>query len=212
METNTAKKLQHELNSLQGLSIINIVCSSLALSFGVYFLIPNLISVVTTRAVTVNQVGLVTLGAIAFVVAIRWLISSAQIIDVTSKLNDSLKKQKKNKTLDDEALTGLIVKMMAAYRENKPTLQLMITISRVAGVLFAVSALFALIGLITSIALNASVWATIVQALNLAMGLATASACFIIPRFFGKYSLIWDQRLKQTVNAEAQLQKQLGEE
>jgi hypothetical protein len=117
MTTDTAQKLQHELNSLQGLSIINIVCSSLALSFGVYFLIPNLISIVTTKSVQLNQAGLVILGALAFVVAIRRLVSSAQIIDVTSKLT-SLSKHRKNKTLDDDALTGLIVKMVVAYRKT----------------------------------------------------------------------------------------------
>jgi hypothetical protein len=212
MATNTAQKLQHELNSLQGLSIINIVCSSLALAFGIYFLMPNLIEMATNGNVQLNQVGLVILGALAFVVAIKWLTSSAKIIDVTSKLNVSLSKHKKNKTLDDEALTGLIVKLVAAYRENKPTLKLMTTISKIAGALFAVSSALALIAIVTNIASNGPLWATLAQTSNMAIGLATAAACFIIPHFFGKYSLVWEQRLKQTANAEAELQKQLGTE
>ncbi len=173
---------------------------------------PNLISMVATQTMQLNQVGLVILGLIAFVVAIRWLIASAKIIDVTSKITTSLTKHKKNKTLDDEALTGLIVKMTAAYRENKPTLKLMMTISKIAGVCFTLSALLALAGILTGFVSNASLWSILLQAANMAMGLATAAACFIIPHFFGKYSLIWDERLKETAKAEAALAKQLGDE
>jgi hypothetical protein len=210
MTTNTAQKLQHELNSLQGLSIINLVCSSLALAFGIYFLMPNLISMAETQTVQLNQVGLVILGALVFVVALRWLMSSAKIIDVTSKIATSLSKHKKNKTLDDEALTGLIVKMTAAYRENKPTLKLMMNISRIAGVLFAIAAFLALATALIGIMSNAPLWSTILQLSNMAVSFGTAAACFIIPHFFGKYSLIWDDRLKQTAKAEAELERQLG--
>ena len=143
-QTNDSKygtKITTELNSLQGLSKINIVCSSLALAFGRYFLMPNLILTATTRTVQLNQIGLVILGFVAFILATRWLISSAKITDVTSKLTTILSKHKKNKTLNDETLTGLIVKMTATYRENKPTLKLMATISKIAGVCLAIAAL-----------------------------------------------------------------------
>jgi hypothetical protein len=212
MTTNTAQKLQHELNSLQGLSIINLVCSALALSFGIYFLAPNLISMATTQTVQLNQTGLVILGAFTFVVAIRWLMSSAKIIDVNSKLTAILTKHKKDKTLDDDALTGLIVKMVAAYRENKPTLKLMMTISKIAGVCFTIAAFLALSTVLTGIATNAPLWSSLIQLSNAAVSFATAAACFIIPHFFGRYSLIWDERLKETARAEVELEKQLGEE
>jgi len=43
VSTNTAQKL-HELNTLQGLTIIKLINSALALAFGFYFLIPDIIS------------------------------------------------------------------------------------------------------------------------------------------------------------------------
>jgi hypothetical protein len=211
MAATTTQKLQHELNSLLGLSIINIVCSSLALAFGVYFLMPNLLSVASTLTVELSQIGLIILGGLAFVVAIRWLVSSVEIIDVNSTLSSSLAEHKKNNTLDDEALTGLIVDMAAAYRENKPTLKLMVKISRIASVLFGVAALLALGSAVAGVLANASLWATAAQVSNAAISFATAAACFIIPRFFEKYSTVWDQRLKQTEKAEAELQKMLGD-
>jgi NhaP-type Na+/H+ or K+/H+ antiporter len=212
MATNTAQKLQHELNSLQGLSIINLVCSALALAFGVYFLMPNLISLATTQTVELNQIGLIILGGLAFAVAIRWLMSSAKIIDVTSKLTNSLKKHKKNKTLDDDALTGLIVNMTAAYRENKPTLKVMMTISKIAGVLFAVAASLALFTGLVGAFSGVPVWGIVAQIVDAAVSFGTAAACFIIPHYFKKYSQIWDSRLQQTAKVEIELQNQLGPE
>ncbi|MCL5877371.1 MAG: hypothetical protein M1540_06125 [Candidatus Bathyarchaeota archaeon] len=211
MATTTAQKLQHELNSLLGLSIINIVCSALALAFGAYFLMPNLISLATTLTIELNQIGLIILGGLAFAIAIRWLISSAEMIEVNSTLTSSLSEHKKNNTLNDEALTGLIVDMTAAYRENKPTLKLMVTISRIAGVCFGIAAVLALGGVIAGALTNAPLWANAAQISNVAINLAMAAACFIIPHFFGKYSTVWDQRLAQTAKAEVELQKALGE-
>jgi hypothetical protein len=211
MSTNTLTKLQHEVNSLQGLSIINLVCSALALAFGVYFLMPNLISVATTLTVTINQVGMIILGGLTFAVAIRWLISCAEIIDASSTIASSLSDHKKNNTLDDNSLTGLIVDMTATYRENKPTLKLMTTISKIAGVCFAISALLALVSIVTGLNSGAELWSTLLMVANMAIGIATSAACFIIPRFFGKYSQVWDERLKQSSAAEAALKRQLGE-
>jgi hypothetical protein len=211
MTANTTQKLQHELNSLQGLTIINIVASAMALAFGVYFLMPNLISAASTGTVNLNQIGLMILGAIAFAVAIRWLISSAEMMDVYSSLTEKLTKHKEDKTLvDDEAVTGLIVDMAAAYRENKPTLKLMTTISKIAGVCFSIAAVLALVNIVSGLFSGVSLFVSLGMTANMAISAAVAVACFIIPHFFGKYSKVWDERLKATAKAEVELEKQLG--
>jgi hypothetical protein len=212
MATNTAKKLQHELNSLQGLSIINIVCSAMALAFGVYFAFPTLITITTTLTVEISQVGLVILGLIAFAAGIRWLVSCVEMIDAGSEIGESLTEQKKNKTLDDDALTGLIVKMTATYRENKPKLNLMTKISKIAGACFTLSSIYTLWGVIAGVLAGATFWTTTTLVINFGMNLALAIASFVIPHFFKKYSTIWDLRLAETTKAEAELKKQLGEE
>jgi hypothetical protein len=210
MTANTAQKLQSELNSLQGLSIINLVCAALAMAFGVYFLMPNLIKVATTLTVDIDQVGLMILGGVAWAVAIKWLVSCAKIIDTTSKINLSFKEQKQNNSLDDVTLTGFIVKLTAAYRENKPTLKLMVKISKIAGVLFAVAATLALVQGLIGAATGAVMWGVTAQLVNAAISYGTAAACFIIPHYFSNYSNVWDNRLKETEKAEKLLEQQLG--
>ncbi len=211
MSHSTAQKLQRELNSLFGLTIINIVACSLALAFGVYFLMPNLILVATTLTVSAEQVGLIILGGLALTVAIRWLVSSAEIIEISSDLSSSLSKQKKNNTLDEDVLTGLIVKLTAAYRENKSTINLMVTISKIAGVGFGIAAALSLASIIANGVFNIPLW-TAAQFSNVAINAVMSAVCFLIPHFFGRYSTVWDQRLMHTEKAEAELEKVLGEQ
>lgn len=211
MSANTAQKLQHELNSLQGLTIINIVAAAMALAFGAYFAMPTLITIATTLTVEISQVGLVILGLIAFVAGIRWLVYCAEMIDVSSTIRDSLTEHKKNRTLDDDALTGLIVNMTATYRENKPTLSLMSKISKIAGVCFALSGGYTLVTLIIGALSGATLWTSITLTANVGISLAVAATCFIIPHFFEKYRAIWDKRLDDASKAEEELKRQLGE-
>ncbi len=209
MAINTAQKLQHELNSLQGLTIINLMFSAFGFAFGAYFLMPNLVEAATTLSVPpIDQLGLMVLGGLAFAVAFKWLFSTIQILEPAFELGNSLKKHRKDKTLDDEALTGLIVDLTAAYRENKPILKTMVTISKVACALFTLGASVQVISLIWGAASGWTLWMGL---LNVGVCYATAAACYIIPLFFGKYSTVWDQRLAETAKAEVELQKALGE-
>jgi hypothetical protein len=211
MSANTAQKLQHELNSLQGLSIINIVAAAMALAFGAYFAMPTLITIATTLTLEISQVGLVILGLIAFVAGIRWLVSCAEMIDAGSTISESLKEHKEKGTLDDNALTGLIVNMTATYRENKPTLKLMTKISKIAGACFALSAIYTLVTLVIGALSGATLWTSLTLTANMGISLAMAAACFVIPHFFSKYSTIWDRRLDGAAKAEAELKRQFGE-
>jgi hypothetical protein len=206
---STALKLQHELNSLQGLSIINLMCSAMAFAFGAYFLMPNLVLAATTFTVPpLDQLGLMVLGGLAFAIGFRWMFSTIKILEFSFDMGNSLTEHKKEKTLDDETLTGLIVGLTAAYRENKPTIKLMMTISKVACALFALGASLQIISLIVGGVFDMSFWLGILSA---GVCYGVAAACYIIPHFLRKYSAVWDQRLSQTDKAEAELQKALGE-
>jgi hypothetical protein len=211
MSTTTVQKLQQELNSLLGLLIINLLCSGLALAFGAYFLMPNLIQIATTLTIQIDQVGLVILGGLAFAIAIRWLVSTAELIDVQDDLKTDLRGYKEKQTLNDETLTALIVKMTAAYRENKPTLKRMMTISKIACALFALGASAAVIGAIAGALTGTPLWNTSLMLVNAAICYGVAAAAYIIPHFFGKYAAVWDARLDGADKAEVQLQKMLGE-
>jgi hypothetical protein len=200
MSINTAQKLQRESNSLLGLSIINLVCSALAMAFGISLLVPNITTMVNAQSLLLPELAWCTLGLLSFGVAMRWIVSSAEVLEIAEELSEGTKKQ----SLDEDTITGAIVDATAGYREKRGTIKLMMTISRIAGVCFTIAGIYTIIT--AAIAGGANLWLITGAIPNFAI----AAAAFIIPHFFSKYQQVWDSRLKETEKAEALLEKQLG--
>jgi len=209
MATKIATKLKQEINSFMGLTLSNIVFSAVAMAFGISTLVPNVTAMVTAKSMLLTQLFLVIIGFLVFAVSIKWLVSSAEMFETAAELKEDYAK---NKAFDEEARTGLVVKMMSYYRENKPTIKKMMFISRIAGVCFLISGAFNLATIAIDVVTGVQSLNLLTQVSGAAITLAIAVASFIIPHFFGKYSKIWDQRLQETVKVEEELKKQLGED
>ena len=209
MATKTSEKLKQEVNSFLSLALINIVFSAVAMGLGISIIVPNIISMVTTQSVLFPQIVFVAIGGLASVFSIKWLISSAEMFEVSDELKEDYAK---NKTLDEEAQTGLIVKMLSYYRKNKPTIKKMVWVSRIAGVCFLISGVFNLITAVINVTTGVQLMDVGTQVLGAFINFAIASAGFIIPHFFGKYTMIWDKRIEKNAKAEVEFKRQLGEE
>jgi len=209
MVIETMAKSQRELSSLWGLAIMNMIFGGLAMAFGVSIGVQNIFSMVEAQSILFPQIAYVVLGLLAAAVSIRWLVSSAEVLDGADELRDEYSKKKEG--LDEEGLAGLIAKMMAYYRENKPTIKTMMLISRIAGGCFLISGTFSLALAITNVMTGIPQWDMLTQVLGTALSYAIAAACFAIPHFFGKYSKIWDYRLEETAKAEKEFKAQIGE-
>lgn len=199
MTTNTTQKLQREANSLLGLSIINLVSSAMVLAFGSGSLFPNIITMFNTRSILLPELAWAILGGLAFAIGIRWLVATAEVIE----LHEQLKEGSKNKVHDEDALTGVIVDALASYREKRGTIKLMMAISRIAGVCFLIVGIYTLVN--TAITGGANLWLIAGAIPNFAI----AIAAFIIPHYFSKYQQVWDSRLKESDKAEALLAQEL---
>jgi hypothetical protein len=210
MVTETMAKFQRELNSLQGLSIINIVFGGLAMSFGIAIGVQNILSLVQAQSLLLTQLVLATLGFLSTAISMRWVVSSAELLDSATDMKDDYTEKKKT-GLDDESLTGLIVKMTAHYRENKPTIKTMMLISRIAGVCFLISGAFNLATALTNVMTGVPQLDVLTPIIGAGLSFTMATASFVIPHFFSKYSQIWDYRLKETAKAEKELKKRIEE-
>jgi hypothetical protein len=209
MATKTSEKLKQEVNSFLSLALINIVFSAVAMGLGISIIVPNIISMVTTQSVLFPQIVFVVIGGLASVFSIKWLISSVEMFEVSDELKEDYAK---NKTLDEEAQTGLIVKMLSYYRKNKPTIKKMVWVSRIAGVCFLISGVFNLITAVINATTGVQLMDVGTQVLGAFINFAIALAGFIIPHFFDKYTKIWDKRIEKNAKAEVEFKKQLGEE
>jgi hypothetical protein len=198
MTTNTAQKLRRESNSLLGLSIINLVSSAMVIAFGASTLIPGILQMVENQTVLLSQLVLVILGLFAFIIGIRWIIATAEVLEIHEQL-----KEGSEKAQDEDSLTSVIVGAMASYREKRGTIKTMLLISRIAGVCFLIVGIYTLVS--AAVTGGVTLWMIAGSIPNFAI----AAAAFILPHFFSKYQQIWDNRLKQTEKAEALLEKQL---
>ena len=210
MVTETVAKFQRELNSLQGLSIMNIVFGGLAMSLAISILVQNILALTKAQSLLLPEAALVALGFVVAAISIRWLVSSAELLGGAADLKEEYSEKKAG--LDDEGLTGLIVKMLAQYRENKSTIRAMMMVSRIAGVCFIISGAFILATVTGSVAGGAPAWDIMLQVLGAAFNFGMTAAGLAIPHFFGKYSRVWDIRLEESAKAEKELGKQLGED
>jgi hypothetical protein len=173
------------------------VSCALVLAFGSSTLFPALIKMAETQSVLLPELAWAILGLLAFVVAIRWLVATAEVLEIHEQLKEGSKKAQ-----DEDSVTGVIVEAMASYREKRDTIKAMLLISRIAGVCFLIAGIYTII----TAAIAGDLWLIAGAIPNFAI----AAAAFIIPHYFSKYQQVWDNRLKETEKAEALLQKQLG--
>jgi hypothetical protein len=197
MISKTAQKLRRESNSLLGLSIINMVSCALVLAFGASTLFPALIKMAETQSILLPELAWAILGLLAFVIAIRWLVATAEVLEIHEQLKEGAKKAQ-----DEDSLTGVIVEAMASYREKRGTIKAMLLISRIAGVCFLIAGIYSIV--------NAAIAGDLWLIAGVIPNLAIAAAAFIIPHYFSKYQQIWDSRVKESEKAEKLLEQQLG--
>jgi hypothetical protein len=63
----------------------------MAIAFGVYFLMPNLVLAATTLTIPpLDQLGLMVTGGLAFAIGFRWLLFTINILEFSFEMGNSL--------------------------------------------------------------------------------------------------------------------------
>ena len=208
IETGVAEKFSRELRSFFALCLVNLVFGSLAMAFGLQFIITAVLA--TAEAGTFEWFPLfqILLGWAAAAVGFRWILSSARILKGVKAIRREYRAMEK--PVSPEALTGLIVRMMAHYRENWNAIWRMNLISTLGGCIFlilgvlnlyeGISALLAGSGPANIFLVQQGLTSGVAQtlpfsffaaALNLAIGLVS----LLFSAWFRRYSRAWDRRL-----------------
>jgi hypothetical protein len=188
---------------------MNIVFGGLAMSLAISIIVQNGFALTQTRSLLLPELALTILGFVAAAISVRWLVSSAELLEDATDMKDEYAEKKAD--LDEDGLTGMIVKMMAQYRENKSTIKLMVWVSRIAGVCFVISGAFGVATVVGGVTGGVPAWELLLQVLGAGFNFAMAAAGLAIPHFFGKYSAVWDIRLERSARAENELRRRLEE-
>ena len=193
-----AEKFSRELRSFFILCLVNLVFGSLAMAFGLQFIVTAVLA--TAEAGTFEWFPLfqILLGWAAAVVGFRWILSSARILKGVNAIRREYRAMEK--PVSPEALTGLIVRMMGHYRENWNAIWRMNLISTLGGCIFLA---LGVVNIIEGIQWWYSpfpgeiIYLPTVSPLIFAAGidLAIGVVSLLFSALFRRYSRAWDRRL-----------------
>jgi len=203
METRTLNRLKKELMSLYALIVINIVGAGLAMSFGVATVVNNLFPMIAELRIQPLQAALTGLGLLGFGFAISWLVSSAEVFSDLDDIRDGIREQPGE--ADEEATTQLIVQNMAFYRDNRSTIDRLMLGSRAAGLFFLLSGAIGVFNMLTNA--PAGPFGLVMSVIGVLICVVIGSVGFYCPSLFERYARAWEQRLKDSVEAEEKLNR-----
>ena len=197
MENEVNNRLTREMNSFHALTIVNIAGAGIAMSMGIERLVNNLLPMFREQTILFPQALNVAAVLAGSVFGLRWLISSAEMLDGFQEVRESR---------EDDDPTGLIVENMAFYRENREAVRRLMLGSRATGAFFLVSAALQLRFLVSQ---AGSSLFSLMSVVGLALCLSLGVAGVYIPSSLGRYTRMWDRRLSESEEAERRLGEML---
>jgi len=204
---------------------MNLVFGALAMAFGMQFIITAALAMAAAGTFQWFPAFQVLLGWAAAVVGFRWILSSAKILKGVTKVRREYRAMEE--PVPAETLTGLIVRMMAHYRENWKAIWRMNLISILGGCIYlalgvlnlyeGISALLAGSGpayvFIIQEGLASGVGRTLlISFFSAAINLTIGVVCLRFSSWFRRYARAWDRRLVEASQKEEALKNVMEQE
>ena len=206
MELETKGKFKVELRTFFSLTILNMVIAGLIFALGMSLSITQLLDMIDIGQFDPFSIILIGLGVTAIAGGFYWVMEIVEIMDGIDDIKTAY-----NELGEDErdTITSLIIRMMAYYRSNKPTITRMIALGRIGGVLFLIAGALGMISVGASIASSGFIAENIGQLFGAIIAFGVGIAALLISRYFSTYSRVWDARLKETMKIEETLEQKL---
>ena len=103
MEKNAEEKFRRELRSFTALNIISIAFGGIAVALAISFIVPNVFALVTFKPEFYMRAISTLIGVVVAAMALRWLISCAEIFSKLDDIKDE--SEKLEASHDSEKLT-----------------------------------------------------------------------------------------------------------
>ena len=227
---STSENFASELQSFFVLCLLNLVFGSLAMAFGLQFIVTAALAMAGAGTFEWFPAFQVLLGWAAAVIGFRWILSSAKILKGVTKIRREYRAmggkvprgmlrgpvtgETPTGPISPEALTSLIVRMMAHYRANWKTIWRMNLISILGGAIFLALGVVNIIQGIQwwyspnpgeIIYLPALIPLFFAIGIDLGIGLVSLRFSF----WFRRYARAWDRRLIEASHSEEALKQSM---
>lgn len=200
--TTTDKNIKKEMKHFMALNVMSIAFGAIAMALAISNLAVNALSLMKTTD-SINFLHVFSNIGISLVVAAVAFWFIIQTAEVLSKFEEIQEEKNGGETLAGEKITQRLIRLMGLYREERPQIQRMILVSKIAGICFLANALIqtVLLALLMnsgSVELAPAIGGILA---NLIMGFVG----FFLPSSFRKYSVCWDQRLLKSGEVEKKI-------
>lgn len=201
----------NELRTFFILSLMNLVFAALAIAFGVTIIVQQVTLIAGTlkAGLSVNFSPVILfIAALTFLLGLKWITSSARVFGGIQEIREA------STALGDlgteEEITGLIIRMITHYRENKQTIERMILVCTLGGCCFFVLGILNSVEFIST-GMSSGMFridllnSLLIPSALLALGMALVS--LLNSYLFWKYSSVWDRRMEEIARSEEELQR-----
>jgi hypothetical protein len=211
-EKSLPETFSEELTSFFALCLLNLVFGALAMAFGMQFIVTAALAMAEAQTPGIFSLIQVLVGWAAAAIGFRWILSSAKILKGVTKIRREFRAMEG--PVPAEALTGLIVRMLAHYRANWKTIWRMNLISIVGG------AIYIALGVV-NIVQGISIWyspspsvffylpAFIAYCIAVGINMAIGLVALLSAAGFRRYARAWDRRIIEADRAGESLQGSL---
>jgi hypothetical protein len=186
---NLSRQFADELRSFFMIVLLNLVFGAMAMAFGMQFVVTSVVSFAQAGSTGAFVLVQFFVGIIAVMMGIRWILSTARILKGVTSLRREYRRLEK--PAQDETLTGMIIRMLAHYRDNRQTLQRMVLICTMGGCVFLALGFINLIQGISAGPTTTLVLYFSAAAINTALGIWG----LLSSTWFRSYTAVWNQRL-----------------
>src|SRR5512136_1892763 len=210
-ENRVAGTFAAELRSFFALCLGNLVFGSLAMAFGMQFIVTVVLAMANSGSFGVFPFLQALVGWAGAVIGFRWILSTAGILKGVTGIQREYRTLERSGPISGDALTGLIIRMTAHYRENWKTIWRMNLISTLGGVIFLALGLANLvqgISLLNQATYLSSALAFLAAGINLVIGLVS----LLFSSWFRRFSRAWELRLIEASHSEENLKKTMEQE
>ena len=203
MEKNSLNRLKGELDSFMILEFANKAGITITLAFAIAFGIERVNQYITGGPMTPDQTLLLMLSVSGFVTVISWITRSSKLMESHGEIKKDLDEIIKNKG-DDEAVTGIIVRSLAFYRENQGRFNQLKWGGRITGTLMLITGIPRLVSFMTA---PHTLGGLVVLAQGIAMivSLVVGVAAWYVPVVIKRFTETWDARLRLADDANEKL-------
>jgi hypothetical protein len=188
MTDNLAQQFTGEIRGFFMLSLLNVVYAAMAMAFGIWFIVTPIPAL-----------------------GIRWILASVQVFSGIKQLRD--KWRCLEHPLPDETLTGMIIRMIGYYRENRETIQAMISTGVFCGFFLLMLGIIQSLEFLSFSISSGTFSIDVHRVIPLTFpAYFVAMVSLFTAAFFKKYSTVWDLRQQEIDRAEETLQHVLEQE